>query len=113
MFWLAQEGYHVIGIELHLQTCHEFFQQVNIEYSEVQQDNFTILKAENITLISGDFFDLTNSLLGKIDAIYDRAALVALPQDMRIKYVEHLKQLMSTHTQMLLITAGYIMKQSM
>ena len=36
----------------------------------------------------GDFFDLTNSLLGAVDAIYDRAALVALPPDMRQAYTK-------------------------
>lgn len=107
MFWLAQKGYQVIGIELHLEACHAFFQQNNLEYSEEKNPNFTILKSNNITLISGDFFELNKNLIGNIDAIYDRAALVALPQEMRIKYVNHLKQLMSPNTEILLITAGY------
>ncbi len=107
MLWLANQGYQIIGVELHLQACHEFFQQNNLPFSEEKTNNFTILKSDHITLIAGDFFEVDKNLLGKIDAIYDRAALVALPQEMRSKYVNHLKQLVSVNTEIFLVTAGY------
>lgn len=107
MLWLANQGYQIIGVELHLQACHEFFQQNNLLFSEEKSNNFTILKSDHITLIAGDFFEVDKQLLGKIDAIYDRAALVALPQEMRSKYVNHLKQLISVNTEIFLVTAGY------
>lgn len=107
MLWLANQGYQVIGVELHLQACHEFFQQNNLSFAEEKSNNFTILKSDYITLIAGDFFEVDKNLLGKIDAIYDRAALVALPQAMRSKYVHQLKQLISAKTEIFLVTAEY------
>ena len=47
--------------------------------------------AENIDLFAGDLFELSGERLGPVDAVYDRAALVALPKEMRIQYAAHLK----------------------
>ncbi|MEM7346616.1 MAG: thiopurine S-methyltransferase, partial [Chloroflexota bacterium] len=47
-------------------------------------------RATDIDIFVGDFFELTADVLGKIDAIFDRAALVALPLTMRIRYAANL-----------------------
>ena len=39
--------------------------------------------------------------------VYDRAALVALPDDMRIEYVSSLSALLPANTEILLITFAY------
>jgi len=41
--------------------------------------------------------------LGKVDAVYDRAALVALPSDMREAYSTHLRQITQTAPQLLIV----------
>jgi len=46
--------------------------------------------AENIDIYVGDIFDLTASMLGLVNAIFDRAAMVALPAGVRRKYAAHL-----------------------
>jgi thiopurine S-methyltransferase len=48
------------------------------------------------------FFELNSSHIGKIDAIYDRAALVALPEEMRTDYAQHLMQISNQATQLLI-----------
>jgi thiopurine S-methyltransferase len=58
----------------------------------------------------GDFFQLTDDIVGPIDAIYDRASLVALPQDMRADYCQHLTSICDTAPQ-LLITFVYDQNQ--
>ncbi|MGB3620499.1 MAG: thiopurine S-methyltransferase, partial [Ketobacter sp.] len=50
--------------------------------------------------------ELTGALLGPVDAIYDRAALVALPPAMRAQYSAHLIEITSSAPQ-LLITFEY------
>lgn len=45
-------------------------------------------------------------MLGKVDAIYDRAALVALPFEMRVRYAAHLREITNTAPQ-LLVTFDY------
>jgi thiopurine S-methyltransferase len=54
----------------------------------------------------GDIFKITTAMLGKIDAVYDRAALVALPEDKRKAYVAHLTAL-TKHAPQLLICFEY------
>jgi len=50
-------------------------------------------QAPSIDLYAGDLFDLTPALLGPVDAIYDRAALVALPLELRRRYTAQLLKL--------------------
>ncbi len=50
----------------------------------------------------GDIFDLTRQALGVVDAIYDRAALVALPHDIRKRYTQHLMDITGLARQFLI-----------
>ncbi len=45
--------------------------------------------------------------MNHIDALYDRAALVALPADLRPGYVGHTQSLLKTRAMQLLITLEY------
>ncbi len=107
MLWLAGQGYKVIGIELSSVACKAFFKENKIRAKITHSDDFVIYSSDVITLISGDFFKLDQSMLGKIDAVYDRAALIALPAEFRRLYSAHLAQLLETETKLLLITTSY------
>ena len=107
MVWLAEQGYQVIGVELSLQACELFFKHYQIPYQETKNEKYTIFTGKNICLVAGDYFELNKEMIGTIDAIYDRAALVALPAEMRDGYVEKTLSLMQAHTQIFLITASY------
>jgi len=107
MLWLAAQGYQVIGIELSQKACQTFFEENDISYTSQASEGFIHFKSENITLIAGDFFHLTSKLIGDIDAVYDRAALIALPLKMRKDYAKFLSSLIFENTQMLLITTCY------
>ncbi len=111
LVWLLNSGYEVIGVELHLQACREFFIENKIAYHEIVKDNFTQLVGEKITLLAGDFFKTSSDDLGKIDAIYDRGSLVALPSIMRSAYAKHLISLTSSSTRYFLITMSYDQSQ--
>lgn len=54
-----------------------------------------------------DFFSLEQAQLGDIRAMYDRAALVALPEDLRKRYVQHLASLLPAGAAVLLVTMDY------
>jgi thiopurine S-methyltransferase len=47
-------------------------------------------KADKLEVFVGDMFELSQAALGPVAAIYDRAALVALPADMRQRYAQQL-----------------------
>ena len=66
-----------------------------------------ISESDGIQILCGDFFALQAEDLGKIDAVYDRASLVALPYDMRIDYVSKLSALLRPGAKMLLVAFDY------
>ena len=107
MLWLAGQGYKVIGVELNPLACKSFFQENRIPVKITETDDFIVYSSDEITLFSGDFFRFDNSMSGRIDAIYDRAALIALPEDMRRSYANHVNQLAAPNTGVLLITMSY------
>ena len=107
MLYLLQQGYKVIGVELSDIACAEFFNDNNIAVAKEKQHHFTIYHHDDITLYCGDFFQLPDDIFSDIKAVYDRAALVALPEDMRKAYVEFFCQHLQTNTTMLLCTMSY------
>ena len=113
MLWLADQGYQVIGIELSLKACEAFFAENKLSVKVSQQQDFTIFQSEAITLFCGDFFQLSKAHIGEITAVYDRAALVALPDELRRLYAQQIISLLSrdNQPQMLLITAAYNQKE--
>jgi thiopurine S-methyltransferase len=104
MVWLANEGFHVIGVELSPIACDEFFSEMNISPQITQQSKFIRYKHNNIELLCGDLFDLTKTDLPTIHAIYDCKALIALPNDLRKKYVNHIMSCLGTKIKILLLT---------
>ncbi len=107
MLWLIQQGYHVIGVELSLMACESFFSDYNLPVKTIQTESHTIFQSENITLYASDFFQLNKALIGDITAVYDRAALIALPATLRRRYVDYLISLLCPSTKILLITTVY------
>ncbi len=100
--WLVAQGYHVTGIELHQAAVEEVFQRMGLVPQVTRLNGLTRFEAGPIMLFAGDFFELHSNLLGHVDAIYDRAALVALPREMRKAYAEHLMTLTNNAPQLLI-----------
>jgi thiopurine S-methyltransferase len=91
MLFLETEGLKVIGSELSKIAAEDFF-----------HENST----NNTEIVVGDIFNLTPKQLIECTCIYDRAALIALPKELRKKYVEHIRALIPK-AKMLLITLDY------
>jgi thiopurine S-methyltransferase len=100
--WLLGQGYSVVGAELSELAIQQLFGDLGVVPNIVHRDKFICYSATNITIFVGDFFDLTRELLGVVNAVYDRAALVALPQEMRSRYSSHLVQLSACAPQLLI-----------
>lgn len=104
--WLLAQGYRIAGAELSPLAINELFQVLDLAPVITPAGKLTCYSATNIDIWVGDIFDLSSSMLGAVDAIYDRAALVALPEEMRRRYAVHLTAL--THgAQQLLIAFEY------
>jgi len=88
--WLLANGYRVAGAELSEIAVTELFQELGIAPNISAAGKLKHYAADKIDIFVGNIFDLTATELGTIDAIYDRAALVALPDSMRTQYAKHL-----------------------
>jgi len=105
LWWLASQG-SVVGAELSELACQQLFAQ---ELTEVQHNTLGLHRSwqlHDLLVWQGDFFTLTSAHIGLCQAIYDRAALIALPADMRPPYVQQLRAL-CPHAKLLLLTLEY------
>lgn len=107
--WLLEQGYEVCGAELHEAAIKELFNELHIEPYVEEQGSLLCYRGPRINIFVGDIFELTPDKLGKVDGVYDRAALVALPSDLRKKYCQHLISMTHAATQ-LIITFNYDQK---
>lgn len=107
MVWLREQGLEVVGIELSEIAIRDFFSENGLKPDERTLGPFTCFEAQGYTLLCGDFFDLTSDHLGGVTAVYDRAALIALPPTMRQRYADHLLRLLPCGTRTLLVTFEY------
>lgn len=107
VLWLASLGYQVVGVECSPIAVETFFKENELAAQPENIGKFDRWQQGEICLLRGDFFDLTRADLGEIGAIYDRASLVALPQEMRQRYAKHLAELVSFGVPSLLITMEY------
>lgn len=93
LVWLAERGHEVVGIELVPQAVDEFFAEQELEGKETEVDGLRVVTAGKITVINGDFFAVSSKHFGAFTRIWDRAALVALPDEIRPRYAAHLRSL--------------------
>ena len=100
--WLLSKGYHVIGCELSSIAVEALFQSLKFTPTIRKLGPLIEYSGPNINIFCGDIFNLTSQLIGPIDGIYDRAALVALPADIRKKYAHHLIDITHRSSQFLI-----------
>ncbi len=107
LLWLHQRGHLVTGVELSPVAIKEFFQENSFRPEQSIQDSFERFSIDKLTILQGDFFDLDNAQMQNIAGIFDRASLIALPIEMRKRYVQHLLSILPKPTPILLVTLEY------
>jgi len=100
--WLLQKGFRVVGAELSQTAIEQLFIQLKLEPEIIQKEKFLHYHANAIDIFVGNIFDLSAEDIDVVDAIYDRAALVALPEAMRKRYTKHLMEITKTAKQLLI-----------
>ncbi|RVU35772.1 thiopurine S-methyltransferase [Hwanghaeella grinnelliae] len=100
--WLLDQGFCVAGAELSATAIKQLFEDLGLAPEITTIGSLDRHSAPGIDIFVGDIFDLTAEKLGPVDAIYDRAALVALPKEMRTAYAAHLASLTATAPQFLI-----------
>lgn len=99
--WLLAQGCRVSGIEFNREAVAEVFDRLGLLPEITETAGLTRYETGDLVLWVGDFFELTPQELGAVDAVYDRAALVALPAQKRQGYVTHLQILCPLKPQLL------------
>ncbi len=107
MLWLRAQGHEVMGVELSPLAVEAFFTENDLQASHSQQGSFRLSQSGGLSLYCGNFFELTTDDMAGIGAVYDRAALVALPPDMRIDYAALIQRLLPNGSKILLVAFDY------
>lgn len=112
LLWLAQHHSDVCGFELSPLAVSSFFAEAGLNPIHSRIGPYQCWQAEQLQIYQGDFFQ-AGQLNQQFDAAYDRAALIALPQEMRKQYVALLAQLLKPSATLLLITVHYAPEQQL
>ncbi|HJR72670.1 MAG TPA: thiopurine S-methyltransferase [Luteimonas sp.] len=86
MLWLAARGHRVLGVELSELAVQQFFAENGLTPTISESRYGRHYAAGAIELIQGDAFGLDAEILADCAGVFDRAALIALPASMRLRY---------------------------
>lgn len=107
MVWLAEQGHRVLGVELSELAVQAFFDGRGLTpqiHDTAAGRHYT---AGPFELIVGDAFALDASVLADCAAVYDRAAMIALPSDLRATYAATAWRRLPAGCRGLLVTLVY------
>lgn len=105
--WLASQGFRVFGVELSQLAVEQFFQDNELT-PEIRSSRYgTHYSAGGIELVCGDVFALDRKILADCTAVYDRAAIIALPPDLRRRYAHELYARLPTGCRGLMVALEY------
>lgn len=107
MHWLAAQGHRVLGVELSPLAVTQFFDEAGLEPTRTTSRYGEHFSTGPIEIILGDAFGLDPALLADVAGVYDRAALIALPPDLRRRYRDTVYAALPAGCQGLLITLEY------
>jgi thiopurine S-methyltransferase len=107
MAWLAAQGLRVLGVELSPLAVQAFFAEHRLQPQRHASPCGDHYVAGDIEIIQGDIFDLDGATLAGCRAVYDRAALIALPAPMRRQYATSVYGRLPEDCRGLMITLDY------
>ena len=107
MFWLAEQGYRIRGVELSRLAVETFFSEHHLKPSVQTTGAFERWSHDPYEIYCGDIFDLDQLDNHGVDAVYDRASLVALNPQQRERFAQMLMECMPQGVKILLVTLEY------
>lgn len=107
MKYLLDRGCKVLGVEISETAILDFFHEQRIQYDITRQYGIRGYAGENVVLWAADYFNLPEHMFSSVSTVYDRAALIALPPDVREAYVQKMRGLLAGGVRILMITLEY------
>jgi len=105
--WLALRGHSVIGVEVSPIAVESFFTEQGRTPVHRSAEHCERWEDPQICIWCGDFFGLRTQDVTPARLFYDRAALIALPEELRARYAAKLAALLQGTARGLLITFEY------
>ena len=105
--WLVEHGHEVVGVELVEMAVEDLFNGIGGSPTISPQGEFQSWQSNGLEVLVGDLFELDANVSGKFDAIWDRAAFVALRPSDRDRYASHLQEFLRPNGRILLCTISY------
>ncbi|MGC1457134.1 MAG: thiopurine S-methyltransferase [Steroidobacteraceae bacterium] len=100
--WLLSRGHKIVGAELSEIAVQQLFAGLGVTPAATTIGQITRYSAAGIDIFRGDIFDVSRSDLGPVHAVYDRGALIALPDSMRTRYAGHMQRLTERARQLII-----------
>ena len=104
LVWLRDQGYSATGVELVPEALEAFLEEHDLPATPDADPPFTSWRFPGLTLYNGDIFDLSTE---GFDLVWDRAALIALPEETRARYAPHIVARLRPGGRILRVTLGY------
>ncbi len=105
--WLVVRGHEVVGVELSELAAKAFFSERGIAPERRELGRFVEYSHGEVRIVCGDYFAVSADQLGYFDGVYDRAALIALPEEMRAAYARRTASLLAPKARLLQITLHF------
>ncbi|MBL9133875.1 MAG: thiopurine S-methyltransferase, partial [Verrucomicrobiaceae bacterium] len=100
--WLLARGHRVVGAELSEDAVEQLFAKLGMKPQRRSVDGLIHFHTDGLDIFVGDIFQLRPETLGDVHAVFDRAALVALPEEMRLRYAQHVTAITGGVSQLLI-----------
>lgn len=107
MTFLAERGHKVLGCELSELAVTQFFEEQQLAVKVQDAGVHKLYQFDEISIYQGDIFALRAEQTAGCRGFYDRAALIAWPEEMRDGYASKLAELSASGTRGLLVTLDY------
>ena len=88
--YLRTLGHRVIGLELSPIAVSEFWTAMGTMPQRKEDRGLVFWDSDGIEIIEGNFFEVRREDLETPNVVYDRAALIAMPEELQSRYANHL-----------------------
>jgi thiopurine S-methyltransferase len=107
--WLSAQEHEVWGVELVEAAARAYFAERGVEPETLRVGGQLALRHGAVSILVGDFFAVDARQTGTFAAVYDRAALVALPPSERRRYLGRVRALVARDARLLLVSIEHDM----
>lgn len=107
LLYLSKEGYRSTAIEFNPKAVEGFIKENGLKPSIERHNQAVLYQFDDFDIWLADFFSLTAQDIGHYNQVFDRAAFVALPVELREQYALHVQSLLKKGAVILMVTMSY------